>query len=239
MQSRENHIISCRKWYSKNPTYCNTYRKSKRADMTREELKKDKERVRIDSANAYARRAGYKDYQEYFDKCKSLKVYNRKIKEINLIIAKAHKKIERDNRKEKRKEERRIKIQTDDKLRLIENVRCRTRKILRIQSAKKTTRMAQLIGTSGNELYNYLFPEGKPGYKYHIDHIIPLSKFDLKIKEHQLIALHYFNLQILPYEENLKKHAALPDDWKQKIKDICKTRKISSKQIIEYIEKVA
>jgi len=206
--------------------------------MTPKELNACKEKNIVMCKTYRAKQLGFKNLEDYL-KYKSVKVYNRKLKEINLIIARANKKAKLEKQKAETKERERIKRQTDDKSKLIENIRCRTRKILRIQSAKKTTRMAQLIGTSGNELYNYLFPEGKPKYQYHIDHIIPLSRFDLKIKEHQLIALHYYNLQILPYEENLKKHAALPEDWKQKIKDICKTRKISSKQIIEYIEKVA
>lgn len=98
--------------------------------------------------------------------------------------------------------------------------------------------MASLIGLSGKKLNQYLFPNGNPNYDFQIDHIIPLSKFNLKNRDHQLVALYYKNLQILPSLENLKKGASLQDNWKSIIEKICIERNIQSKKIINYIESV-
>ena len=47
--------------------------------------------------------------------------------------------------------------------------------------------------------------------KWHIDHIMPLSAFDLTNRQHFLLACHYLNLQPLWGEENIAKHDKIPD----------------------------
>lgn len=125
-----------KKWREKNPTYSSKLRKRKRANMTPEELIKDKERVKLQSRNARAHKLGFKNYQEYLN----YKAYQKKIKDINSKIKKIHwnarlKYWEKNKEKnrltdlQKRKEKRKIDIQ----YKLLDNLRCRTRKILRIQ----------------------------------------------------------------------------------------------------------
>jgi len=80
----------------------------------------------------------------------------------------------------------------------------RIRKILLLLNKSKST--IELLGCSISELKNWL---GIANYydskKYHIDHIIPCSLYDLTIKENQLKCFNYRNLRLIPAKENLYK----------------------------------
>jgi hypothetical protein len=134
---------------------------------------------------------------------------------------------------EKRKKQRKI----DKQYQIMDTLRCRTRKILKIQSANKTTNMAKLIGCSGKELAERFISMGYDSNTCHIDHIIPMSVFDLTIPEHQYIACNYLNLQPLNITDNLIKSDSLIDNWQDKIKEICNHLNIDHTAIIDHINK--
>lgn len=74
-----------------------------------------------------------------------------------------------------------------------------------------------LLGTTINGVRDHLESQFKPMmnwstygiYGWHIDHIRPLSSFDLKNPLEQLKAFHYTNLQPLWASDNLKKGSKL------------------------------
>jgi hypothetical protein len=88
------------------------------------------------------------------------------------------------------------------------------------QAVKKGYRAGSAVrdlGCSVKELKVYLEKKFQPGMnwknygKWHIDHIIPLSSFDLTDRDQVKKACHYTNLQPLWAEDNLKKWAKMPN----------------------------
>jgi len=82
-----------------------------------------------------------------------------------------------------------------------------------IKNNYKTGSAVRDLGCSIEELKTYLESKFQPGMSWdnwstrgwHIDHIIPLSSFDLTNREELLKACHYTNLQPLWAVDNLKK----------------------------------
>lgn len=76
---------------------------------------------------------------------------------------------------------------------------------------KKLGRNKELLGCSYSEFLKYLESKFKEGMswnnygKWHIDHIIPISIFNLTKKDQQEICFHYTNLQPLWAKENYAK----------------------------------
>lgn len=91
------------------------------------------------------------------------------------------------------------------------NTRTLIRLALKKQSARKNTKSANLLGCTAKEFAAHIESQfepwmtwdnlgvctGKIQTTWHIDHIIPLSKFDLTDPEQQKIAFHYTNCRPL------------------------------------------
>lgn len=98
--------------------------------------------------------------------------------------------------------------------RLAKNLRNRLRKALR----GETTGVSAVrdLGTSIPEFQKYianLFEEGMTWENYgewHLDHIVPLSAFDLTDEDQVRVACHYTNIQPLWAEDNMRKGNKLP-----------------------------
>jgi hypothetical protein len=92
--------------------------------------------------------------------------------------------------------------------RIKKNLRNRIKEVL----GYKDFSLSQTLGCTPKEFRQYLsskFRDGMTwenyGLIWHIDHIRPLSDFDLNIKEQRIEANHFSNLQPLLINENLKK----------------------------------
>jgi hypothetical protein len=88
----------------------------------------------------------------------------------------------------------------------------RTRIYNSLRYKNKTKHSVEYLGCSSNEYFEWIFNYNNDynldnhGIVWHIDHVIPLSKFDLNIEEQQLIAFNWRNTMPLSCEEKLKKN---------------------------------
>lgn len=100
---------------------------------------------------------------------------------------------------------------SDIQFKLGYSLRRRLSSALRRYKIEKKVSHVKLLGCSLEFLVGYLEGKFKDGMtwnnhgKWHIDHIIPLSIFDLTNPEQVAMACHYKNLQPLWAEENISK----------------------------------
>jgi hypothetical protein len=107
------------------------------------------------------------------------------------------------------------KWKNDKNYRLRFLMRARLRKALLAQNAIKSKKTIEYIGCSIEKLRGYLEAKFTDGMtwenqgSWHVDHIMPLSSFDLT-KEYEIHrACHYTNLQPLWAKENIRKGAKI------------------------------
>ena len=88
----------------------------------------------------------------------------------------------------------------------------RTRIYNCLRYKNKTKHSVEYLGCCSDEYFKWIFNYNinynldNHGSEWHIDHVIPLSKFDLNIPEQQLIAFNWRNTMPLSCSENLSKN---------------------------------
>jgi len=114
------------------------------------------------------------------------------------------------------------KAKNDPAFRLMRSLRERLRGAIKLQRAHKGGKIKEILGESCEFVRQYIeakFKDGMTwenyGYKgWHIDHIIPMSSFNLFDPEQLKKCCHYTNLQPLWWWENLAKSNKIPVDPK-------------------------
>jgi hypothetical protein len=97
-----------------------------------------------------------------------------------------------------------------------QSLRSRMRYALKHQSSKTCGKTMSLVGCTREQLVAHLESQFLKGMswanrrEWHIDHIIPVSAFDLTTSEGQQAAFHYTNLRPLWAKDNLAKSAKPP-----------------------------
>ena len=124
------------------------------------------------------------------------------------------------------------KLKNDPIFKFIEHTRRRINIVLK----KKTLGTYKLLGCSGKIAFDHLSSMGYDSAIHHIDHIIPLNRFDLSIEYHQLFAFNYYNLQPLSISNNCKKKDNLPDNWDVVLEKIGKNIYKNTEPVSKYIE---
>ena len=127
-------------------------------------------------------------------------------------ISKAAKK-KRSTREYKDRQNRYFKnrLKKDINFKIGHTLRKQLNKKLSSQKVYKKNKALELLGININDFKAYIVKKFKPGMtwknhgKWHIDHIKPVSKFDLTNQEEQKKCFHYTNLQPLWAKENIVK----------------------------------
>jgi len=117
----------------------------------------------------------------------------------------------RENYKEKRNKYQRDRLKIDINFRLSTNLRIRVQNA--VKRGTKTGSAVQDLGCSIEFFKEYIEKQFKFGMTWEnwgitgwqLDHIKPLSGFDLTNREEFLQAVHYTNYQPLWYDENIRK----------------------------------
>lgn len=109
----------------------------------------------------------------------------------------------------KNRERKRKRLASDPIYRMVENLRNRLRKA--IYGHQKADTTMNLVGCSRDHLINHIESKFQDDMswenygKWHLDHIIACSKFNLSEQEEQKKCFHYTNIQPLWAKDNLKK----------------------------------
>ena len=88
----------------------------------------------------------------------------------------------------------------------------RTRIYNCLRNKNKTKHSVEYLGCSSSDYFKWIFNYNNSynlenhGKEWHIDHIIPLSSFNLESEEEQLIAFNWRNTMPLSVKENLSKN---------------------------------
>jgi hypothetical protein len=88
----------------------------------------------------------------------------------------------------------------------------RTRIYNCLRNKNKSLHSVDYLGCSSNEYFKWIFSYNNScilenhGKEWHIDHVIPISKFDLNNQDEQLIAFNWRNTIPLSSKENLQKN---------------------------------
>lgn len=105
---------------------------------------------------------------------------------------------------------------TDKSYVVYQNLRSRMRYAVKSQKSRRCMRNISLIGCSASDLAAHLEKQFLNGMswnnrsQWHIDHIIPVSAFDLTTSEGQQAAFHYTNLRPLWASDNRRKSSKPP-----------------------------
>ena len=159
-----------------------------------------------------------KDYREVHKEelSKQKKIYTALHTEHKKAYDKKYLKINKEIIRQKRSKYTLLKYHTDNKFKILHNLRRRLLKVLK--KNKKFNHTIELIGCSIDYLKQHLEKQFQPGMtwdnygrgwhgkkEWQIDHIKPCDKFDLSKADEQRKCFHYTNLQPMWAEENNKK----------------------------------
>jgi len=152
-----------------------------------------------------------KEYnKEYYNNNKeSKKEYYNNNKESKKEYQKEYNQNNKETIKEYNKEYQKNRLASDPYYKFTRNLRARISKAFKAQSKNGKTKACAEYGIDFAAIFAHV--GARPANNFHLDHIIPLSVFNLDDAEHVRLAHLPENLRWLPGKENLEKHDFV--DW--------------------------
>lgn len=184
-----------REWHHQNKDKRNEYQRKRYYDNKQEE----KERKRL---------YYLENKEKILERCRKYRKNNKKkLNEYQYIYRNKNK--ERVNERTRKNEKKRYGSDIQYKLRHVLRVRLHDA----LKGRCKSGSAVQDLGCPVDELKKHLEAQFQSGMTWdnwstdgwHVDHIVPLSRFDLTNRDQLLKAIHFTNLQPLWAEDNLKK----------------------------------
>lgn len=121
-------------------------------------------------------------------------------------------------RREYIKANRLKKLESRPELRVIESMRSRVRVVLKEYQTAKVKSSMKLFGCDPLFLRQWIESQFEPNMtwdnygEWHVDHVIPVSAFNMLDKQHQELCFHYRNLQPMWGAENTKKSNKIDEE---------------------------
>ena len=149
--------------------------------------------------------------KSYIKNKEKINLSGKKWRENNKQSSAEKKKLYYQKTKEESRKYQLNKLHTDPQYRLTKNLRTRLYLVLKRNHVIKSNKTIEYLGCSKEYLKSYLqskFTEGMSWENYgkwHIDHIRPISTYDLTKEENIYEASNYTNLQPLWAKDNLSK----------------------------------
>jgi len=234
---RSNKCIACTKDYKKKNS---KKLKEQQKEYDRMRNLRDKEKRNNqnkewrESNSEYIREKRKERYKIKRDEIlKKQKEYRERDKDKVTEWRKNYKKNNREEINKRYRKQSREKRITNEEYLIRERLRVRVGDFFRKSGIKKPNTTNEIVGASYNEVLTYLKEKGFNKEIHDIDHIVPLSAFNMEDLNHQKIAFHYLNLQPLDsYINQNEKKDNLPNDWQKIIFIICDKINIKAMPII-------
>lgn len=194
--------------YASKQIYCSV--KCKKSSPEYKEKQKEYNKLKRQEPDYYEKMKKYYSKDSYKEKRKQYESSDEYKKKKNDY----RKKIQStEEYKIKRREYKKEKRKNDIQYALRDKLRARIKEHLKLSNINKTTKSIDLLGCTIEDFKKHLESQFTDGmnwenmgfYGWHIDHIIPISKFDLTDIEEQKKAFNYKNTQPLWAKDNYQK----------------------------------
>lgn len=176
--------------------------------------------------------------KDYADKHRDkIREYKKQYCEQHKEAVLQYKKEYQNTHREERNARSRDRAKVDSLYKITCQLHVRVRSALR--GLNKSLKTSELIGCDYLFLREWLenqFIENMTWDNYgewHMDHILPCTKFSLINPIHQKICLNYRNLQPMWGVDNMIKHNSLQSGWQEKLYEICFALGIGPKQVFD------